>query len=97
MLPSDTNDSKWLKSDIEQMKDELAHSRNDTSDRLFSMEVNVYSVQNQLEPIDTRINTMMTQMASVSVKIFSSHSNTFCLVSRVTQLDDDGYGTRQNG
>lgn len=67
LLPKGANELKWLKSDIEQLKDELAHSRNDTSERLFLMELDFHS---QVEQIDSRINTVVTQIQSVSANIF---------------------------
>ena len=96
LLPNGTNELKWLKPDIEQLKDELAHSRSETNEKLFLMELNFFS---QVQEIDSRINTIMTQMESVIANILLFHNAAYYFsspVSKVTQLDHDIYGTRQN-
>ena len=51
---------------MDQLKDELIDSWTDTRENLLTMEENFFSVQNQVKQTDDRVDTMVTQMKSVS-------------------------------
>ncbi|CAF1420800.1 unnamed protein product, partial [Rotaria sordida] len=64
LLATSTDESKWLKSDINQLKDELTRLRTDTSNKSLSMESTVAILQNRIEQIDNRFDRMMAEMTS---------------------------------
>ncbi|CAF1543437.1 unnamed protein product, partial [Rotaria sordida] len=64
LLPTSTDESKWLKSDINQLKDELIRLRTDASNKSLSMESTVAILQNRIEQIDNRFDRMITEMIS---------------------------------
>ena len=69
--PTSSDELKWLKSDMNQVKDELAHARSNTNDRFFSMEMTNSILRHRVERIDNQVGDVTTKIASVSRMIFS--------------------------
>lgn len=70
--PTSSDELKWLKSDMNQVKDELAHSRSNTNDRFFSMEMANSIVRHRVERIDNQVGDITAKIACVSTTIFSA-------------------------
>ena len=66
---TNADQSKRLKSDINQLKDELTRSRTDTNEKILSMKSTVSHLHDQVRQIDNRIEKMFTRMISVRVKM----------------------------
>lgn len=99
--PTNADELKWLKTDMNQLKDELTHTRNDISDRLVSMEIDVSVLRYRMEHMDEQIDEMTKRITSVSlinfILLFSSITLDFYPVYIVTRMDYESYGTCQNG
>ncbi|CAF0727918.1 unnamed protein product [Adineta steineri] len=64
LSPTSTDESKWLQSSINQLKDEFKRLRTDTDSKSSSMESTVSQLQDRIERIDNRSDKMMTEMIS---------------------------------
>ncbi|CAF1154085.1 unnamed protein product [Adineta steineri] len=64
LSPTSTDESKWLQSSINQLKDELKRLRADTDGKSSSTEPTASDLQNQIKQIDNRSDKMMTEMIS---------------------------------
>ena len=75
LSPTSTDESKWLKSEINQIKDELGHTRRDVTDRLFFVDMAVSHLRYRVDEIDAH----MSKMASVSSIIVSAFTESLSI------------------
>ena len=66
MSPISNDELKSVKSEINQLKHELGHTRRDVTDRLFSMDMSVSTVRYRVEEIDSHVKKITEQMTAVS-------------------------------
>jgi len=84
--------SGQLKSDIDQLKDDLTRQHIQTGDQLSSVKSTVASLLKRVELIDTRF-----ERVSVTIFLITEYTFFLPLGQRFTQLDDESHGKGENG